>query len=297
MNITDDQLSNWTNPWFNDEEDRAERTQKIVRAAIDNHPVLKNLNIRVFPKGSYANNTNVRHNSDIDIAVEFQGMINLSYDSGVSFTDTGLLPYNGISEQVFKSYLKSALITEFKDKVDASGNKAFKIRGSDKILDADIIPCTTFRLYHSPTHYSEGIELILDIPDGKRHFNFPNQHFENGISKNNSTSKRYKSVVRILKNVNYFITPEGNDPRYHSYMIESLAYNLPTSTYLYSEPWRELLNKLCVDAWRYLKSDEPSDESQRWMEVNDVKFLFHFDQKWSRADAKQFILDIYNLIK
>jgi len=295
--ISDDQLSNWTKPAFENETERAEATQELVEDAINNHEILKDLSIRVFPKGSYANNTNVRHDSDIDIAVEFQGLINLSYDPGVGFSDTGLSPYTGISEQLFKSHLKSALTSEFRDKVDTSGNKVFKIRGSDKILDADIIPCTTFRLYHSPSHFSEGIELILNVPDGKRHFNFPDQHQENGVNKNNSTSKRYKSIVKILKNVNGFLTPEEKDPRYHSFMIEGLAYNLPTDTYLYNEPWRELLNQLCVDAWKYLKSEEPSGESERWMEVNDIKFLFHPDQKWFRPDAKQFILDVYNLVK
>lgn len=294
--ISDDQLSNWTKPAFDNETERAEATQESVNDAINRHPILKDLSIRVFPKGSYANNTNVRHDSDIDIAVEFQDLINLSYDTGVSFSDTGLSPYTGISEQLFKSHLKTALISEFGNKVDTSGNKVFKIRGSDKILDADIIPCTRFRLYHSPTSFSEGIELILDVPDGRRHFNFPDQHQENGVNKNNSTSKRYKSTVRILKNINYFITPDGNDPKYHSFMIESLAYNLPTNTYIYNEPWRELLNQLCEDAWKYLKIDEQGDGG-RWMEVNDIKYLFHPYQKWSRPEAKQFILDVYNLIK
>ena len=295
--VSEDQLSNWTKPAFDNEAERAEATQESVKDAINNHQTLKNLSIRVFPKGSYANNTNVRHDSDIDIAVEFQEMINLSYDSGVSFSDTGLSPYTGISEQVFKSHLRSALISEFGDKVDTSGNKVFKIRGSDKILNADVIPCTTFRLYHSPTRFSQGIELILNVPDGKRHFNFPDQHQENGINKNNSTSKRFKSIVRILKNANNFMTQDGKDPRYHSFMIESLAYNLPTNTYLYNEPWRDLLNQLCVDAWQYLKLDEPSSENGRWFEANDIKFLFHPNQRWSRPDAKQFILDVYNLIK
>lgn len=295
--ISNDQLSSWTKPAFANEAERAEATQKSVKDAIDNHSVLRNLSIRVFPKGSYANNTNVRHDSDIDIAVELKEMINLSYDPGVNFSDTGLTSYTGISEQLFKSHLKSALISKFGDKVDTSGNKVFKIRGSDKIMDADVIPCTTFRLYHSPTNYSEGIELILNVPDGRRHFNFPDQHQENGIYKNNSTSKRYKSIVRILKNANNYITPSGSDPKYHSFMIESLAYNLPTDLYLYNEPWKDLLNQVCVGAWKYLEVNEPENEVERWMEVNDIKFLFHSDQKWSRSHAKQFVLDIYDLIK
>ena len=67
MTISDDQLSSWTKPWFNNEEERAEKTKELVKSAVDIH--LKDLNIRVFAKGSYPNNTNVRKDSDIDIAV------------------------------------------------------------------------------------------------------------------------------------------------------------------------------------------------------------------------------------
>lgn len=299
MNISDDQLSNWTKPWFNNEEDRAERTKETVKKAVDNHPKLKNLSIRVFAKGSYPNNTNVRKNSDIDIAVEFKQLVRLSYAEGVVFSDTELSEYEGISENQLKSYLGEALNAEFEETVDHSGNKVFKIRGSDKIMDADIIPCTTFRHYYSkdPESYQQGIQLILDNPDGAEHSNYPDQHLENGVDKNTSTMKRFKSVVRILKNVNNYLVKSDGSINYPSFMIECLAYNVSNSVYNGDNTWRDIILRGCEDVLAYLKIEEHNhSESGRWLEVNKCKYLFHSDQIWTRSDAKQFVKNIYNLL-
>jgi hypothetical protein len=296
MKISDDQLANWTKPWFENEEEKAETTKELVKSAIDKHPILKNLHIRVFAKGSYPNNTNVRHDSDIDIAVELKEMIQLEYAPGINFSNTGLSSYEGISELDFKSHVISALSTEFGDNADSTGNKIIKIRGSDKILDADIIPCTTYQ-YHYPNGHFEGIQLILNISDGKIHANYPDQHLKNGTDKNVATSRRYKNIVRILKNAENYLVENENMTDYHSYMIESLAFNVLNSTYLEKGTWRGIIEDLCIEAWTYLEVNEPESENLRWVEVNNHKFLFHDHQKWTREDAKNFIMSIYNLIK
>lgn len=298
MKINDDQLSRWTNPWFNNQEERAERTRSIAKSAIDNH--LSDLGIRVFAKGSYPNNTNVRGDSDIDIAVELEDMINLDYANGVVFSNTGLSNYTGISEVAFKLRLQKALETEFgKNNIDSSGNKVFRIRGSDKILDADIIPCTTYRYYYasSPSSYNQGIQLILNKPDGIRHFNYPDQHLANGVSKNTSTKKRFKSVTRILKNANGYMSENSNVTLFRSYMIESLAYNVKDITFTGNDSWREIILRGCEEIWSYLQKDEYSLlEVSRWTEVNGCKYLFHGQQNWNKEDAKNFIRNVYNLL-
>lgn len=298
MKISDDQLSNWTKPWFNNEKERAEKAKEIVKSAVESH--LSDLSIRVFAKGSYPNNTNVRNDSDIDVAVELEGMINLDYANGIGFSNTGLFRYTGISESEFKLRLQKALEVEFgKNIVDSSGNKVFRIRGSEKILDADIIPCTTYRYYYasSPTSYNQGIQLILNKPDGIKHFNYPNQHFENGINKNTSTMKRFKSTVRILKNTNNHLSENNGTTVHPSYMIESLAYNISNSTYMGNNTWRNILLRGCEEVWAYLQKDEYTlPEISRWREVNSCKYLFHEHQHWTKDDAKQFVQAAYNLL-
>lgn len=296
MAISEDQLSMWTQPWFKTEEKMAEETRAKVDEALKQHNVLNKLPIKVFAKGSYQNNTNVRKDSDIDIAVALTSLIKVEYHEGVSDTTTGLTNYTGISEHDFKTYVCDALKEAFGIyAVDCTGNKTFKIRESKNIMNADIIPCTRY-LECFVNEQREGIELILDHPDGIRHINFPEQHYKNGVNKNTETSRRYKHVVRILKNSRNVITEEHPNKNYHSFMIESLAYNIHRNIYLGKETWKEIVEDFCIDAWEYLKVDEPSYENERWVEVNDIKFLFHPHQKWTREDAKNFIVDIYNMV-
>jgi len=298
MKISDDQLSRWVKPWFDNQEQRAEQTKDIVKSAVDNH--LSDLGIRVYAKGSYPNNTNVRHDSDIDIAVELEDKINLDYASGIGFTNTGLYPYSGASELDFKSRLQKALEAEFGTKVvDSTGNKVFRIRGADKILDADIIPCTTYRFYYGSNSFSyrQGIQLILNNPDGKRHFNYPDQHYKNGVEKNTLTKLRFKNITRIFKNANGHMLENHSLSLVPSFLIESLAYNVSNSTYIANETWRDIALRGCEEIWEYLKLDEfRLIGTSRWKEVNGYKFLFHDHQIWSKDDAKQFIKSAYNLL-
>ena len=298
MNISDDQLSTWTKPWFDNQEERAEETKETVKFAVENH--LRDLRVRVFAKGSYPNNTNVRYDSDIDVAVELQDMINLQYADGISFSNTGLSSYTGISELSFKQRLQQALEAEFgKNVVDSSGNKVFRIRGSDKILDADIIPCTTFRYYYagSSTSYNQGIQLILNTPDGITHFNYPDQHLESGVRKNTSTMKRFKRLARILKNANGHMSKNNISTPFPSFMIESLAHNVSDLIYIGNNTWRDIVLRGCEEIWAYLEKEEYSlPEISRWREVSGCKYLFHGQQNWTRDTARQFIKITYNLL-
>jgi predicted nucleotidyltransferase len=296
MKINEEQFTNWTKPAFENERDRADAAKSIVEDAVKDHSVLKNLSINIFPKGSYANNTNVRRDSDIDIAVELENLIALDFFENTTFEDTGLKSYTGISKYDFKSHLLDALSSKFGSNfINSSGNKVFKIRGSEKILNADIIPCTSYWAYYKSGPI-KGIQLILNKGDGKKYNNFPDQQLKYGVHKNNNTGRRYKRVVRIMKNARNQIVESTGNSNSHSFMIESLAYNVPNEKYLEDDNWRDIIKRVCYESWQYLKNEEPEKEYLRWFEVNDYKFLFHPNQKWSRVDAKNFVLDIYNLI-
>lgn len=290
MGINNDDLSNWTKPAFNNEEELAKNTKNSINSAIQNSPKLKLLNISVFPKGSYANNTNVRRDSDIDIAVRLNSLISIDYDEGLSHSDTGLSPYTGISKSDFKNELYSALINEFgSSNVSNSGNKVFQIRKSDKLMNTDIIPSTIYRRYFQANNYIEGIQLIPDNITINRVNNFPEQHYEYGVEKNKDTKLRYKGIVRIIKNIRNNLLANNDYP---SFLIESLAYNMPNSIYTDNDTWVDMLKYMCENALDYLSKEESPNSSERWTEVNKYKFLFHSNQKWDRDDAKELIGDL-----
>ena len=68
MKYSEQQLKSWTSPLSQSEEQRAENTIRMIKAAMDANSQLRSLDYEVFVQGSYANNTNVRTDSDISIS-------------------------------------------------------------------------------------------------------------------------------------------------------------------------------------------------------------------------------------
>jgi len=64
-------LARWKNPPSVAEEQRLERALRMVTRAVQQHPQFAGLGLSVEAKGSWANNTNVSSDSDVDIKVEF----------------------------------------------------------------------------------------------------------------------------------------------------------------------------------------------------------------------------------
>jgi len=56
----EDQLSGWTGPSSDTEKDKQDRAERMIRQAIDAHEPFNGYSLKVYAKGSYANNTNVR---------------------------------------------------------------------------------------------------------------------------------------------------------------------------------------------------------------------------------------------
>jgi hypothetical protein len=262
-------------------------------------PLLSTLDVRVFAKGSFKNNTNVRRDSDVDVAVEYQGLIKVEYADGANFSHTDLEPYSGVFKDAgvaaFKAAVGRAMRRAFgAGAVDGSGNRVFKVREGSRSLAADVVPCTTYRYYWPSGEYRQGIELILDRSDGKRHYNYPEQHYNNGIQKNLRTSKRFKRTVRILKNIEGQLVAVGEMPEVPSYFMECLAYNVPEYVFKDTKTWREIARNVCAEIWGYAKEPEPS--SGRWLEVNGFKWLFHLDQRWTREDARDFATMAFGMV-
>jgi hypothetical protein len=296
MRVTDDQLSDWTKPAFGNEEQLATNTEQAIRSAVEKHTILSNMNLRFIPKGSFKNNTNVRRDSDIDIAIVHKDHVATDYVEGATQQDAGLVPYTGLSKYDFKAAVGEAMCKEFGSAaVDGSGNKVFRIRGSQKVLDADVIPSTQY-WYIGKTWQRKGIGLILDRPDGKTHFNYPDHHFDNGIAKNNTTGRRYKRAVRIMKNMENKLVEEGRIQPFPSFLVECLAYNTPDYIYNTATSWRELITNIAVHIWGYVKTTEEPAERQRWREVNGHKYLFGDHQHWTKQDAHNFILQIFGMV-
>ena len=138
--ISEGQLSTWTKPAFGNEEENAEYTESTIRQAVNAHPFLKTIPTRVFAKGSYKNNTNVRRDSDVDVAVEYTGIIYPTYgpDANTEEVDRtqGLTPYSGPFQaasgdtdiQQFKNAVGEAMASAFGSASVTRHNKVFTVR-------------------------------------------------------------------------------------------------------------------------------------------------------------------------
>jgi len=150
----EEQFRRWSGPASDTEDEKRDRTENAIREAIEESPDLAGRSVRVFAKGSYKNNTNVRIDSDVDVAVEFREIFYYSAEhavEGMSEADLDITPYSGsYPPEQFKDNVERALIEQFGSTAVGRGNKAIHVRENSRSLAADVVPCFTYRRY-TPT--------------------------------------------------------------------------------------------------------------------------------------------------
>jgi predicted nucleotidyltransferase len=286
------QLSGWIGPSSDTEQDKQERTERMVREAVAEHAPFAQCGLRIYAKGSYANNTNVRSDSDVDIAVE---CIEAEYwGEAVSGARTIKSLYQGIwTPAKLRGELEAALEQKFPNSVDPSGSTAIRVHTSSARVDSDVVPCFSYRYYFAGGTSRVGTKIFKR--DGKGVVNYPAQQLENGRVKNQRTDHAYKRTVRILKRIENAMVQSGASKPLASYFIECLAYNCPDSVFQ-GATWVGIVRSALVYIWNGLEGDEPADAALRWKEANDCFYLFHGNQPWTRASGIEFAQSAWNYL-
>lgn len=288
----EDQLVGWTGPSSATEQDKQDRTERMIREAVASHRAFEECSLRVFAKGSYANNTNVRTDSDVDVAVECTDVIYWQEEAPGSHP--GGDPYEGVwTPEKLRSELEAALRSKFPGQIDTSGSTAIQVNSNTARVDADVVPCFTYRYYFKSGEYAQGTRIFKR--SGTFLDNYPAQQLENGRSKNRRTGTRFKKAVRVLKRVENAMVLSGEHREVPSYFIECLTYNCADQLFGAST-WIDTIRNLLVSMWEQLEGEEPEDPNQRWVEVNERFFLFHGGQAWNRADGRDFVLASWNYL-
>jgi len=286
----EEQLSGWTGPSSDSEKGKQERTERMVREAIDAHSRFDDCELSVYAKGSYPNNTNVRMDSDVDIAVECTEAE--YWGEAKPGAHVPQSRYKGKwTPTELRKELNAALVKKFTSDVDASGSTAIRVHSSSARVEADVVPCFSYRYYLSRKKSRVGTKVFKT--DGSSVINYPAQQLTNGTEKNKRTGHAYKRAVRILKRVQNAMVQSGHSDELPSYFIECLAYNCPDQLFSGSN-WTEIVRATLIHFWNELDGDEPEDPNSRWKEVNGNFFLFHSKQKWTRADGRSFSLAAWN---
>jgi Nucleotidyltransferase domain len=175
------------------EQSRAENAEKAVRKAIGQNQKLSQMDITVFPHGSYRNRTNVRQDSDVDICIRLNTTFFPQYPAGKTKEYFGNVD-SDITFADFKSSVHQALIDYFGADYVKRGDKAFDIHENTYRVDADAIATFEHRRYvlnpDGSYYYLSGIEFKTD--HGTRIINWPEQNYRNGCIKHEATGRRFK---------------------------------------------------------------------------------------------------------
>lgn len=243
--------------------------------SLDMRSIYGSRKVRLFVQGSYANNTNVRTQSDVDIAVVQEDTFLTEYRTAASGLPQFDSDYDfrvaASVEKSFKDEVQECLERKFGKDVERR-NKSIKIHGNTYRKDADSVPCTRYRDYRNDyrkdvNNYVRGIVIYPD--DGGRIINYPEQHIENGKKKNNDTNRYYKKMVRIIKKMRYLMCELGYEEaeQVSSFGLESLLWNLPNWLFAKYATYRFEFEEI-VD---YLYTHK--EELNLYKEANGIKLL------------------------
>ena len=269
----------------------------MIKDAVTSYEDLTDCTMEIFAQGSYANNTNVRQNSDVDICVMLTSTVFCNYVEGKTDQDYGYKE-GSITYDDYRAYIIKALKKKFGEGEVTVENKCINITANSYHVNADVVPAFQYRNFEiinsvNAAKYIEGIKFFAK--DGTTVINYPKEHIANGKEKNNSTNYEYKKLVRIMKHIRNNMVDEGkiDGDKITSFLIECLVWNLPNDTITRNSTWGETVQNSIAYLWEAIKDEK----HQKWGEVSERLYLFHSGRKWTAADAKKALYDIYNYLE
>jgi hypothetical protein len=292
MMIDETVLSTWAAGPSAAEDTKCSNAETAIRRAVTKNTSLTSDSVRVFTQGSYASKTNVRLDSDVDVCACRYGQFYYELPSGGVATPAayGIVPAT-IAFGEYKGRVGTALVNELGQESVTRGNKAFDVHANTYRVDADVVPAFEHRRYTgfdaggNPLYHS-GIKIVADT--GHVIINWPQQTHDNGIAKNNRTSRMYKRVIRILKRIRNDMQAKSIQDAQNvaSFLIECLVWNTP-DTYLSESTYKAALRNVVVHTYNATLSQDACNE---WGEVNELMYLFREGAKpWTRQQANSFL--------
>jgi hypothetical protein len=283
-------LRNSCSPPSETEDDKRRRTEQQIKDALRDYEPLQGRNYAVYTKGSYANNTNVRLDYDVDVAVEYRGYFyyDLCFDlegqpkeaaNVVDSTD----PY---TRAQFKDDIKGALDAAFGASAVSTGRIAYRVRENKTSLPADVVPSWEYRRYDRTENglpvFQEG--SCVFPAGGKRTVNYPARQLAHGTDKNALTGRRYKRMVRALKRLQTRVVAEGllSEPL-PSYLIECLVYNVDNTAFNHDRYLADMRSVLATVFNETLSGGKWNE----WEEVHGLHYLFKGTNSWTYEQAHQ----------
>ena len=198
--------------------------------------------IDTFLQGSYRDRTTVRGDSDVDMGsvtenIFYYDMDDLPADAtqfgtrSLRETTKAALQPGPFTFDDYRRDVLASLKRKYGEADVVDGNKAIYVRGNTYRLDADVLPCTSFRQYFKDwqggASYHTGISFFTKT--GKRIVNFPKQHFDNLAAKDQQNNGKVKGCIRVFKRIRNELEDrrQWDRKRSPSFYLESLVWNVP----------------------------------------------------------------------
>lgn len=293
--FTEEQLTRFTRPPSETEESKLQNSEKMVRDAINSDEKLKKKQTETFGQGSYANNTNVRLNSDIDINVRYTGgfYYDLPKDKDENDVGIGDFPPSDYSYSEFKDDVENALINKFGKEYIERNDKCITVLPNSNRIITDVVPTWNFRQYTDNNSYHIGSRFISD--GGKTITNFPIQHISNGIDKNKNTSRRFKRLVRLHRQLRYEMIDDGENisDNITSFLLECLVWNVPDKIINNYYNWNDRLKESIA----YIFNNTiKKDDCENWGEVSELFYLFYDSRKWTYSEVNEYMDTLWDYL-
>ncbi len=275
----------WSQPPGRSEQDKRDNAERAVRKAIEASAAFEGRNVEVHTHGSYRNRTNIRTESDVDIGICCTHSFFFQLPEGAQPKDFGISTPASYPYAQYKNDVGQALTDYLGDEVVSRGKKAFDIHENTYRIDADGLACFEHRWYQADRTFKKGIAFVPD--GGTRIINWPDQNYENGVSKNDATGRRFKALVRILKALRSEMESEGIAVanQIPSFLVECLVWNVPNDGFGHETlraDVRYVLAHLCDET-------RTANTCSEWGETNEYKYLFRQTQPWTRERVNAFL--------
>lgn len=253
--------------------------------------------VDIFLQGSYANSTNIKKDSDIDIVICYKSSVFNNIDN-LSESEKNLFNSNRVPATYkfynFKNDVEVYLKSIFWNLVERK-NKCITIKWSWTRVDTDVIPCFIHKRYSSYNVVS-AIWIEFRTDKGESVVSFPKQHKTNWEQKNQNTWWNFKSLVRVVKNCKKELVAQSiiTEDLVSSFLLECLFWNISnsifSSKYTLKDNFNVVISKIYDDMWN-------KEIYDKYAEVCDLFYLLRlWRTKSSPSDIKIFLEKVYQLI-
>lgn len=305
MPISEGQLNRWAQIPSSSEMSRIQNTHNAVREAlkaklptteIRARHNLAEYNYDVYLQGSYANDTYIRLNSDVDVVVELNSTWGYDVSQLSQREQAAFQAAYSTSQYTFQQYKQDifqALQKYFGTNQVAWSRKCIKIKESDSRVPADVVPAFQHRKYKWFYHalpdghaFVEGIKF-WNTDDNTVIINYPKLHKENLTLKHQVTGQRFKPMVRIFKNMRMKLIESNqlDGKTAPSYYLENLLYNTTDSCY------QGTYTDMTIRTLQQLYDDLKSGRISGYKCANEQESLMS-DTAWNVLEAGQFIVAV-----